>query len=150
LELVKERAYTGEGAARTSAVSALRLAIETVVRLLAPVIPFATEEVWSWTHEGSVHHASWPSAEELPGTDASGETAGLLALASEALITIRRAKTDSQVAQKTGIISATLQGPALLAHAEADLKAVGKIATLSLEEGESVELVSFELEASDD
>jgi valyl-tRNA synthetase len=150
LELVKERAYTGEGAARTSAVSALRLAIETVVRLLAPVIPFATEEVWSWTHEGSVHHASWPSAEELPGTDASGETAGLLALASEALITIRRAKTDSQVTQKTGIICATLQGPALLAHAEADLKAVGKIATLSLEEGESVELVSFELEASDD
>jgi valyl-tRNA synthetase len=150
LELVKERAYTGEGAARTSAVSALRLAIETVARLLAPVIPFATEEVWSWTNEGSIHQASWPSPEELPDTVASAETAGLLALASEALITIRRAKTDSQVAQKTGIISATLRGPALLAHAEADLRAVGKIANLSLEEGEGVELVSFELEPSND
>jgi valyl-tRNA synthetase len=150
LELVKERAYTGEGAERTSAVSALRLAIETVARLLAPVIPFATEEVWSWTNEDSIHRASWPSPEELPDTAASVETAGLLALASEALITIRRAKTDSQVAQKTGIISATLRGPALLAHAEADLRAVGKIASLSLLEGEGVELVSFELEPSDD
>jgi len=150
LELVKERAYTGTGAARTSAISALRLAIETVVRLLAPVIPFATEEVWSWTHEDSVHTSAWPSPEDLPDTEPSVETAGLLALASEALITIRRAKTDSQVAQKTGIISATLQGPALLAHAEVDLKAVGKIATLVLEEGDGVELLSFELEPSDD
>jgi valyl-tRNA synthetase len=106
--------------------------------------------VWSWTNEDSIHRASWPSPEELPDTAASVETAGLLALASEALITIRRAKTDSQVAQKTGIISATLRGPALLAHAEADLRAVGKIASLSLLEGEGVELVSFELEPSDD
>lgn len=150
LELVKERAYTGTGAARTSAVSALRLAIETIVRLLAPVIPFATEEVWSWTHEGSVHTTAWPSPEELPDTQASAETAGLLGLASEALITIRRAKTDGQVAQKTGMISATLQGPVLLAHAEADLKAVGKIGTLVVKEGEAVELLSFELEPSDD
>jgi hypothetical protein len=54
------------------------------------------------------------------------------------------------VAQKTGIISATLRGPALLVHAEADLRAVGKIGSLSLLEGEGVELVSFELEPSDD
>ncbi|HET8896444.1 MAG TPA: valine--tRNA ligase, partial [Protaetiibacter sp.] len=49
LELVKERAYTGEGAAQASAVAALRLAIDVMLRLLAPVIPFATEEVWNWT-----------------------------------------------------------------------------------------------------
>jgi valyl-tRNA synthetase len=118
--------------------------------MLAPVIPFATEEVWSWTNEDSIHRASWPSPEELPDTAASVETAGLLALASEALITIRRSKTDSQVAQKTGIITATLRGPALLVHAEADLRAVGKIGSLSLLEGKGVELVSFELEPSDD
>jgi valyl-tRNA synthetase len=66
LELVKDRAYAGEPADRGSAVTALQLAIDALVRLFAPVIPFATEEVWSWTHEGSVHLAPWPSAAELP------------------------------------------------------------------------------------
>jgi valyl-tRNA synthetase len=150
LELVKERAYTGQGQAQTSAVSALRLAIETMVRLLAPVIPFATEEVWSWTHEGSIHQSPWPTLDELPAPGAPSDTAGLLALASEALITIRRAKTDHQVAQKTGVTQATLRGPALLAHAAADLQAVGKIVTLSLEQGDTVELVSLDFEEQDD
>ncbi len=131
LELVKERAYTGVGQSRTSAVTTLRLAMDAVVRLLAPVLPFATEEVWSWTHEGSVHQADWPVASELPVAE-SGDYEGLLALASAALITIRRTKTDQQVAQKTGITSATLEGPALLEHARVDLQAVGKIANLSL------------------
>jgi valyl-tRNA synthetase len=150
LELVKERAYTGQGQAQTSAVSALRLAIETMVRLLAPVIPFATEEVWSWTHEGSIHQSPWPTLDELPAPGAPSDAAGLLALASEALITIRRAKTDHQVAQKTGVTQATLRGPALLAHAAADLQAVGKIVTLSLEQGDTVELVSLDFEEQDD
>src|SRR5205085_4267019 len=39
LELVKERAYTGDGAGQASAVAALRLAIDVMLRLLAPVIP---------------------------------------------------------------------------------------------------------------
>lgn len=144
LELVKERAYTGVGAGQTSAVSALRLAVDTLVRLLAPVIPFATEEVWSWTHEDSVHTAAWPSLLELPHEGDSAEHQGLLALAGEALITIRRAKTDQQVAQKTSLRRATLQGPALLERAAADLAAVGKIAELEIVTGSSVELLSLE------
>jgi valyl-tRNA synthetase len=150
LELVKERAYTGEGAGKTSAVSALRLAVDTIVRLLAPVIPFATEEVWSWTHDGSVHGPGWPTPDETHlGTDHS-DYEGLLALAGEALITIRRAKTDQQVAQKTGLKSATLQGPALLAHVAKDLAAVGKIGTLHIVPGDAVELVSLEWDETGD
>ena len=57
LELVKERAYAGDA----SAVTALRTAIDVLLRLFAPTLPFATEEVWSWTHDGSVHVAAWPS-----------------------------------------------------------------------------------------
>ena len=142
LELVKDRAYVGEPADRGSAVTALQLAIDALVRLFAPVIPFATEEVWSWTHEGSVHLAPWPSTEELPTSPEESE--GLLALASEALITIRRAKTDQQVAQKMPIQSATLSGPALLHRAEADLKAVGKIHTLTWGESDAIALGDIE------
>ncbi len=134
LELVKERAYTGEGAAQASAVAALRLAIDVMLRLLAPVIPFATEEVWNWTHDGSVHTAAWPSVEELPAT----EPRGLLAATSAALIGIRRAKTDAKASQKTPVTSAVLAGPALLADAVDDLRAVGRIERLDLVEAEEV------------
>lgn len=150
LELVKERAYTGSGAPRTSAVTALRLALDTLLRLFAPVIPFATEEVWSWTHESSIHTSTWPAVAELATTGNPGAYTGLLDLASEALITIRRAKTDVKVAQKTGVIQASLTGPALLAFAKDDLAAVGKIATLTLSEADTVELTSIEMEKADE
>ena len=148
LELVKERAYTGEGQAQTSAITTLRVAINTLVRLLAPVLPFATEEVWSWTMEGSVHRSPWPQASEIAAL-ASTEYAGLLPLASAALITIRRAKTDQQVAQKTGIKSATLRAPQLLVHAGDDLRAVGKIQALTFVTQDSVELHDVEWEDPD-
>ncbi len=148
LELVKERAYTGDGAARVSAITALRQALEAMLRLLAPVIPFATEEVWSWTHDESIHRAAWPTREEF--VLAEGDHSGLLDLASEALIVLRRSKTDQKVAQKTAVRSATLQAPAQLQQATADVKAVGKIETLTWSEGETIELLELELDSDGD
>lgn len=149
LELVKERAYTGEGAARTSAITALRQALEVMLRLLAPVIPFATEEVWSWTHDDSIHRSPWPSNKEFDRGTGDTDQSGLLDLASEALIVLRRSKTDQKVAQKTAVRSATLQAPAQLQQASADVKAVGKIERLTWAEGESIELLELELDSDD-
>ena len=143
LELVKERAYGSQGeAGQASAVTALQLAIDVFLRLFAPVIPFATEEVWSWTHEGSVHRAPWPTVDEL-GVDA--QHGGLLPLVSEALIGIRRAKTDAKASQKTPVSSAVIAGPSLLELAAADLAAVGRIAQLTFEPADEVSVVSIEL-----
>ncbi len=140
LELVKERAYgasTPEGQA--SAVATLRGAVDILLRLFAPFIPFATEEVWNWTHDGSVHVAPWPTPVDAP------EPTGLLALVSEALIGIRRAKTDAKASQKTEVVSATLHGPALLSGALDDLKAVGRIATLTLVDAAEVSVTDIVL-----
>ena len=129
LELVKERAYAGDG----SAVAALREAIDVLLRLLAPVLAFATEEVWSWTHDDSIHTAPWPTLD-------ADAPRGLLPAVSAALIGIRRAKTEAQASQKTEVTSAVLAGPALLAEAADDLRAVGRIATLDLVEAEEIEV----------
>jgi valyl-tRNA synthetase len=134
LELVKERAYgsaTPEGQA--SAVITLRTAVNVLLRLFAPFIPFATEEVWSWTHDTSVHTAAWPVVPE-----GAPEPTGLLPLVSEALISIRRAKTDAKASQKSPVTSATISGPALLELGLEDLQGVGRIETVTFIESDTV------------
>ncbi len=144
LELVKERAY-GQGeyspAEQASAAVALRKALHTMLRLFAPFLPFATDEVWSWwqTDAGSIHRATWPKPDELTdGLDAGNLT--VLELAKEALFGLRKAKSDAKVSMKAAVESATLVSPATvlttLRLLEADFKAVGKIADLAFEEGE--------------
>jgi len=137
LELVKERAYGEAGAGQASAVAALRTALSTLLRLFAPFVPFATEEAWSWSNDGSVHRAAWPVAADL-AAGAVGNPA-LLELSSRALTGIRRGKTDAKASQKTDVASAVISGTAaevaLLAQAAADLQAVGRISELVFVEG---------------
>jgi valyl-tRNA synthetase len=128
LELVKERAYgdSGDPAVR-SAQATLALALDVMLRLLAPIMPFATEEVWSWWKEGSIHTAAWPTPAEL-GSD--GDPA-VLAAVSAALVEIRGAKSQAKVSMRTDVEAAAFSGEAGTLHrlqaVEADLRAVGRI-----------------------
>ncbi|MFJ7287714.1 valine--tRNA ligase [Curtobacterium sp. NPDC098951] len=150
LELVKERAYgTASDAThetQASAVLALRAAIDALLRLLAPFLPFATEEVWAWTHETSVHRASWPTVAELP---TQAEPTGLLGAVGQALIGIRGAKTAAKASQKTPVTRAVVQAPAetraLIERAAVDLAAVGRIENLSFEDGAELTVTEIEL-----
>ena len=143
LELVKERAYNQTDVGQASAALALRLALSTLLRLLAPVLAFAAEEAWSWFEDGSVHTASWP---EPLGAD--GDPAVLVA-ASAALVGIRRAKTEAKASQKTPVATLVLRADdatiARLRLAEGDLRAVGRIEQLELLDGGS-ELVIDRIE----
>lgn len=117
IELVKNRAYgtadaTGKlpsEAAVKSARTTLGLGLDAFVRLLAPYLPYAAEEVWAWMHEGegSVHRAAWPVADVY--AEAAGDaSADLLAHAGEALAALRGIKSKAKVSMKTPILSVTL------------------------------------------
>jgi valyl-tRNA synthetase len=96
VEMVKARARSEEDAAgRASAVGALRLGLQTILRLFAPFLPYITEEAWSWSFgrggdAPSIHRAPWPTAEELDRAGAGDEEVFDAAVAF--LETVHRAK----------------------------------------------------------
>jgi len=100
IELAKHRARSEDdpvGAA--SARAALRLGLNWLLRLFAPVLPFITEEIWSWsfaTESGhrSIHRAPWPQASELDDIPEPRHPESL-AVATAALGAIHKAKTLS-------------------------------------------------------
>jgi len=69
LEMVKARARAEDDpGGRTSAVTAVQLALRVFLRLFAPYLPYVTEEAWSWGFAGdgsSIHRAPWPSAADF-------------------------------------------------------------------------------------
>ncbi len=130
LELVKERAYGDPAAPSTaSARAALAIALEVQLRLLAPFLPYVTEEVWSWWREGSIHRAAWPTSTDLGAAAAS--TPALLDAVAAALIGIRGAKSQAKVSMKAPLARVEISGPAeqvaLVEQAADDLRASGKI-----------------------
>ncbi|RKS68781.1 valyl-tRNA synthetase [Actinomadura pelletieri DSM 43383] len=128
LELVKTRAY-GDGPDARSARAALRTALSVLLRLFAPVLPFVTEEVWSWWRHGSVHTASWPSKAELP----PGGDPAVLAATGEALRQVRKAKSEAKASMRADVTRAVVRGAEVTQIARPDLAAAGRIADLTLE-----------------
>jgi valyl-tRNA synthetase len=131
IELVKERAY-GSGAAADSARAALATALSVQLRLFAPVLPYVTEEVWSWWRYGSVHRSPWPSVYEVP----SEGDAELLRVAGEALTQVRRAKSERRLSMRAEVPLAEALGPAelldKLALVAGDFRSAGKIGKLDM------------------
>jgi len=109
LELVKARTR-GEGGG--SAVAALRLGLSVLLRLFAPVLPYVTEEVWSWafaeeTGHASIHRAPWPTPDEL-ATVAAPADAASFETAVGCLAAINKAKSEGGVSVGRGVERVTL------------------------------------------
>jgi valyl-tRNA synthetase len=157
VELVKTRAYgtggvdgvpatTNVSAESLSARHALTRAISVLQRLLAPHMPFCTDEVWSWWHDTSVHGTAWPTSADA-GSEAPSLASPLAAPAAEqflhtvstVLTEIRRAKTEAKVSQRAAVSQVVITCDASRAsevtQAQTDLINAGNVAEFKVVDG---------------
>jgi valyl-tRNA synthetase len=150
LELVKLRSYSDDDTpGRSSALATLGLGLNAYLRLLAPFLPFVTDEAWSWRFAGmgrmqSVHTAPWPTVGEFEAIP-SPEAEGGFEAAVEIMTAIRGAKTVAQKSLKWPVASLEITGPeaarAALAPVIADILRAGNVVDggLTLSDGEAPE-----------
>jgi valyl-tRNA synthetase len=134
LEFVKGRRYGDQGAGGAgSANAALVGALSVYLRLFAPYLPFATEEVWSWWKDGSVHRAPWPTEAELAPLmrDVTDDDREKWRYAREVLGEVRRRRSEAKQPLKVPIVRAVIaDSAARLSHLDAvepDLRAAVRI-----------------------
>lgn len=152
VELAKARAYrdASEGPSR-SAHRSLRLALDSLLRLFAPFLPFICEEAWSWWHDSSVHRSTWPDMSAIR-TLAAGADAGSFEVVAEVLSEVRKAKSSAQRSLATDVmllaVSDTEERLGLLAQVEQELRDAGRVRNLTMSQADSlsvkVELVPAE------
>ena len=133
LELVKQRAYEADESSGTqSARLALRTALSVLQRLLAPFLPYAAEEAWSWWHDTSVHAESWP----VPVGVEAASSAETISVAATAISAIRKAKSDAKRSMRAPVESVSVHGPEsaleIIQSISVDLCAAGSVGTLRL------------------
>jgi len=145
LELAKPRTYEEElTEGRLSAAATLRILHRALVRMLAPFLPFLTDEVWQWAYredEGmhaSIHRSPWPTLDELAAIPAPAQTQSWDAaiFAAEA---VRKAKSDASLSMAAPVQSVTVTGKAealaAFALVQDDIARMLHIASIETREG---------------
>ncbi len=130
LELIKPRLNFEEGAspdaARVACANLVNL-FEASLRLLHPVMPFITEEIWHAIYDGkpplkSIALASYPSAEEKQ-IDLAAETE--MAILQDLIVSVRNVRAELKIEPKVKVpIEVFAHQPEIRAMLEHNLSAV--------------------------
>ncbi len=140
LEYVKHRLYdqqTYGAESKKAAQHSMRQVLYNTVRILAPIVPHITEEIWSelFKENKSIHRSEWPSPGELdPGAVEKA------LIANEIVKLLRQHKASNKKAMNSKLLLVKIRAPDISGFEE-DIKGVMKIEKLEIEELDRVELL---------
>ena len=158
LEIVKDRLYNQDrrGAeARKSGQEALYTSLLTIIKMMAPIMPHITEEIYQlYFHEkenqNSIHISAWPAANPKL-IDEQAELAGDLGI--DIIAAVRKYKSEQQVSLKEELSQLILVGNEAVSEEaefvemvkgiEDDLKAVLKVKQIAFSGDTSLETGQF-------
>ena len=146
LELAKPLLAGDDAAARAETQASAAAVFAEVLRMLHPIMPFVTEELWSLRRESAQLLAltPWPGEAPAPDPEASGEIEWLMAFVNE----VRSVRSELRVPQAAavGIRFRTLTPEAeraLAVHEEA-MRRLARIESFAPDEGEDTEAAELE------
>ena len=137
IELSKETLYGDDAAARQRVRGVLFTVLEQLLRLLHPLMPFITEEIWhalpGTRPAPSLMLAAWPEAAALPADPAA---TGRLELVMEVIRAIRNIRGEMDVPPGRQITACLLCGSAesaaILAGAGGAIRALARVGDLQV------------------
>jgi len=128
LDILKDRLYTSapDSPARRAAQTALFRITDALVRLLAPVMPFTTDEVWDHLpgeRPASVHLATFPEMDDLEqDEEEADELARLMGLRADVLAALERCREQGRIG--SGLEAAVWLRPVVSGLTEESARAV--------------------------
>ena len=146
LEIVKDRLYNPDKRgkeARESAQYTLYTTLLSVIKMMAPIMPFITEEIYQDFYkktekDKSIHTSKWPEFDKKLTDDQIEETGDVLI---DVIAAVRREKTKNKQPLSAPIkgltIECTKQLQKAIAPAIDDLKAVTKAEKIEFGKGET-------------
>jgi valyl-tRNA synthetase len=141
LEMVKHRLYKPEiygEKSRQAAQFTLHYVLETILKLLAPVTPHVSEELYTELFgKGSVHLAEYPE-KDVELVDGDSEKAGEVLV--QVIDEIRKYKTDNNMSLGAELEKVDIEGPAMIKSLKEDIKGTGRIKEMSFKEGKEIKI----------
>jgi isoleucyl-tRNA synthetase len=148
LDVLKDRMYTFAPSSleRRSAQTALWKIAEALVRLVAPVLSFTAEEVWSYLpksqgREASVHLALFPPSSASAASQSSDDWAAIFAVREEVMRSLeeaRQAKRIGKALEAKTIVHAPAELFSLLNRHRAALKELFNVSQVEITSSEEL------------
>jgi valyl-tRNA synthetase len=142
IEIVKQRAYNKEAVNSASSNFTLLYALTTLLKLLAPFLPYVCEEIYSWYNSDSLHLQKWP--QEKPLNNAQENLYKDICLV---ISEVRKFKTSNRLSMKHELNKVKISAPESVLNSlkisMGDFLSAGNIKDFELESSNDLKVEVF-------